>query len=80
MRARMASAGLKKYAERGIDGLGVRGDLAQRSDVVENPEAAAVGADDQVVLVVIGVDVEIADGGAGQVLAQATASDRHCRS
>ena len=39
-------------------------------DVVENPEAAAVGADHQVVLVVIGVDVEVADGGAGKVLPQ----------
>ena len=40
------------------------------ADVVENPEAAAVGADHQVVLVVIGVDVEVADGGAGKVLPQ----------
>ena len=50
--------------------MGVGRDLAQRRDVVENPEAAAVGADHQVVLVVIGVDFEVADGGAGQVLAQ----------
>ncbi len=39
-------------------------------DVVENPEAAAVGADDEVVLVMIGVNVEVADGSGGQVLAQ----------
>ena len=62
--------GLKEIGGGRADGLGVGGDLAQRGDVVENPEAAAVGADDQVVQVVIGVDVEIADGGAGQVLAQ----------
>ena len=62
--------GLEEIDGRGADGLGVGGDLAQRRDVVENPEAAAVGADHQVVLVVIGVDVEVADGGAGQVLAQ----------
>ena len=62
--------GFKEIDRRGADGLGVGGDLAQGRDVVENPEAAAVGADHQVVLVVIGVDVEIADGGAGQVLAQ----------
>ena len=70
MRARMASSGLKRYDGRCADGLGVGRDLAQWRDVVENPEAAAVGADHQVVLVVIGVDVEVADGGAGQVLAQ----------
>jgi hypothetical protein len=62
--------GREEIHGRGADGLGVGGDLAQRRDVVENPEAAAVGGDDQVVLVVIGVDVETADGSAGQVLAQ----------
>ena len=62
--------GLKEIGGGGADRLSVGGDLAQRRDVVENPEAATVGADDQVVLVVIGVDVEVADGGGGQVLAQ----------
>src|SRR5260370_21884597 len=46
------------------------GDLTERGDVVENPEAAAVSADDQIVLVVIGMEIEIADGSAGQVLAE----------
>jgi hypothetical protein len=62
--------GLKEISGRPADSPGVGGDLAERGDVVENPEAAAVRSDDQVVQMTIRVDVEVADGGARQVLAQ----------
>ena len=56
----MAIAGLKKKAS---EARAIVRDLAKRRDVVENPEGAAVRADDDIVA----VDYEIAHGSGGQV-------------
>src|SRR5580658_3537181 len=61
---------LKEIGGGRADGLGICGDLAQRSDVVENPEAATVSTDDQIVHVVIGGGGEIAERSGRKVLAQ----------
>src|SRR6185437_7189588 len=64
-----AGLGLEKKSGAGSGGGGL---LAERGDVVEDPEAAAVGAGDQVGAHALGVvlDLDVADGDGGHVLAE----------
>ena len=63
------SPGLKRYASGGGDLVAFGGDLAERAHLVDDPEAAAVGGDGEIVA----VDDDVAHGGDGHVVLQAAA-------
>jgi len=52
------------------DGLRFDGNFAERSHVIENIETPTVGSDHQIVHVIVSVEDHVANGSAGQILAQ----------